>query len=153
MVFGKDQNPKVESSKRWAAPRPAPTDNRVRMLPCDSEIELRFLDKAEKLGLITEGMNRNARRRLAKRLSDSDVALKIKRIHNTEPVALSGDDDLLLTHLQREAESWRARARRDRQIALAHELLADQAEAALAELVIRLGLADSAPTSIEDDFA
>ncbi len=153
MPFRSPEEAAAAARARWAAPRPAPTDNRVRTLPCDSEIELRFLDKAEKLGLITEGMNRNARRRLAKRLSDSDVALKIKRVHKTEPTTISDDDELLLTHLQREAESWRARARRDRQVALAHELLADQAEAALAELYIRLGLTGAGSTSIEEDFA
>lgn len=125
---------------RWAAPRPAPVDKRVRTLPAGSKLEQRWMLRAEELGLVYEGMSRNAHRRLAKRLSDDDTARKLQRVHDEKPATISDDDDLLLVHYQAEAARWRARVKRDRQIAVAHEQLADKAESDLAELMFRLGL-------------
>lgn len=139
-------------ARRWAKPRPAPKDSRVRTLPSGSAVEKHWMQRAVELELVPEGMSRDKHRRVAKRLSDSDVAMKIARVHQAQPSTLSDDDALLLTHLEREASMWRARARRDRQIALAHELLADVAEAALAELVADLEHEGPAEGSIEDDF-
>lgn len=152
--------PKIQTSeearaliaRRWAKPRPAPKDLRVRTLPSGSAVEEHWMTKAIELGLVPDGMSREMHRRLAKRLSDSDVARKIARVHAAQPSAISEDDALLLAHHEREATLWRARARRDRQVALAHELLADIAEAALADLVADLELDDVAEDSIEDDF-
>ncbi|MEV8265851.1 hypothetical protein AB0P00_17070 [Microbacterium sp. NPDC077057] len=127
-------------AKRWAKPRPAPVDKRVRTLPAGSKLEERWLRKAEELGLVYEGMSRNAHRRLAKRLADDDTARKIKHVHEARPVPVSDDDELLLVHLEAEAARWRARVKRDHQIALAHELLADKAEQELADLMFKLGL-------------
>lgn len=109
--------------------------------------------RAVELGLVPDGMSRGLHRRLAKRLSDSDVARKIERVRLAQPSTVSDDDALLLAHYEREASFWRARARRDRQIALAHELLADLAEAALAELVADIDREETDGGSIEDDFA
>lgn len=139
-------------ARRWAKPRPAPKDIRVRTLPSGSAIEEHWMAKAVELGLVPEGMTREMHRRVAKRLSDSDVARKINRVHRSQPETISENDALLMAHYEREASMWRARARRDRQIALAHELLADVAEAALADLVLELGLNDGADGSIDDDF-
>lgn len=125
--------------KRWDKPRPAPVDKRVRTLPNGSKIEARYMAKAEELGLILEGHSRNARRRIAKRLADDDTARRVKRIHEAKPAAISDDDDLLLMHYAAEAARWRARVKRDRQVALAHELMADEAEGALADLMFSLG--------------
>lgn len=130
----------VAAKARWAKPRPAPVDKRVRTLPSGSKLEERWMTKAEDLGLVYDGMTRNAHRRLAKRLADDDTARKIKRVHNARPVSVSDDDDLLLAHLEAEATRWRARVKRDRQVALAHELLADKAEQELADLMFKLGL-------------
>lgn len=127
-------------AKRWAKPRPAPVDKRVRTLPAGSKLEERWMAKAEELGLVPEGMTRNAHRRLAKRLADDDTARKIKRVHEARPALVDDDDDLLLVHLEAEAARWRARVKRDRQIALAHEMLADKAEQELADLMFKLGL-------------
>ncbi|WP_372469206.1 hypothetical protein ACCO44_08120 [Microbacterium maritypicum] len=96
--------------------------------------------KAEELGLVYEGMSRNAHRRLAKRLSDDDTMRRVKRVHEPRPQTIDDDDDLLLAHLEAEAARWRARVKRDRRVALAHELLADKAESELAELMFKLGL-------------
>lgn len=127
-------------AKRWEKPRPAPVDKRVRTLPSGSKIEARWMAKADELGLVSEGMGRNAHRRLAKRLADDDTARRIKRVHEARPTTIDDDDDLLLAHLEAEAARWRARVKRDRRIALAHELLADKAESELADLMFRLGL-------------
>lgn len=127
-------------AKRWSKPRPAPVDPRVRTFPANSKIEERWMAKADDLGLVYEGMSRNAWRRLAKRLADDDTARRIKRVHEARPSNIDDDDDLLLAHLEAEATRWRARAKRDHRIALAHDLLADQAEDDLANLMFRLGL-------------
>ncbi|KJL25929.1 hypothetical protein RN51_00436 [Microbacterium oxydans] len=131
---------KALARRRWDKPRPAPIDKRVRTLPSGSKLEERWLAKAVDLGLVYEGMTRNAHRRLAKRLADDDTARKIKRVHDARPAGIADDDDLLLAHLEAEAARWRARVKRDRQIALAHELLAEKAEQELADLMWKLGL-------------
>lgn len=134
-------------AKRWAKPRPAPVDKRVRTLPAGSKLEARWMAKAVDLGRVTvdengnaTNMSRDAWRRLAKRLSDDDTARKIQRVHDARPVAVSDDDDLLLAHLEAEAARWRARVKRDEQIAAEHERLADRAEEELADLMFKLGL-------------
>lgn len=126
--------------RRWSKPRPAPVDKRVRTLPSGSKVEERYIAKAEELGLVNEGMSRNALRRLAKRLADDDTARRIRRIHEAKRPEISDDDELKLEYLRNEAARWRARAGRDHQIALAHELLADQAESELTDLLFKLGL-------------
>lgn len=127
-------------AKRWAKPRPAPVDKRVRTLPAGSKLEERWMAKAVELGLVYDGMTRNAHRRLAKRLADDDTARRIREMHEPRPTAVSDDDALLLAHLEAEAARWRARVKRDRQVALAHELLADKAEGELADLMFKLGI-------------
>lgn len=134
-------------AKRWAKPRPVPVDKRVRTLPSGSKLEERWMAKAVELGRVAidesgnaTNMSRDAWRRLAKRLADDDTARKIRRVHEAPVVAIDDDDDLLLAHLEAEARRWRARVKRDRQIALAHELLADKAEEELANLMFKLGL-------------
>lgn len=127
-------------AKRWAKPRPAPVDKRVRTLPAGSKIEERYIAKAEALGLILEEHSRNARRRIAKRLADDDTARKMRRIHEAKPATISDDDDLLIAYYTAEAARWRARVKRDRQMAVAHELMADQAESELADLLFKSGI-------------
>lgn len=134
-------------AKRWAKPRPAPVDKRVRTLPSGSKLEIRWMAKTVDLGRVTldengsaTNMSRDAWRRLAKRLADDDTARRLKRIHEPRPANVGDDDDLLLAHLEAEAARWRARVKRDRQIAAEHELLADKAEQELADLMFKWGL-------------
>lgn len=125
---------------RWDKPRTTAKDKRVRTFPAGSKIEQRWLERAYELDLIPDGMSHQMARRLAKRLADDDTVRRVKRIHEARPTTVDEDDDLLLTHLAAEASRWRARAKRDHQIALAHELLAEQAEEELANLMFKLGL-------------
>lgn len=127
-------------AKRWAKPRPAPVDKRIRTFPAGSALEEHWMSRAEELGLVPDGMSRNAHRRLAKRLADDDTARKIARVRDPHPVAIPEDDDLLLAHYEAEAARWRARVKRDREIAVEHEHLAEKAETELAELMFRLGM-------------
>lgn len=126
--------------KRWDKPRPTPIDKRTRTLPSGSPLEERWMAKAEELGLVPDGMSRNAHRRLAKRLSDDDTARRVRRMHDARPAGIDDDDDLLLAHYQAEAARWRTRAERDRRVAAEHERIADEAETALVDLMFRLGL-------------
>ncbi|MFS0794591.1 hypothetical protein [Microbacterium sp. 1P10AE] len=127
-------------AKRWAKPRPAPKDKRVRAFPAGSALEEHWMRRADELGLVPDGMSRNAHRRLAKRLSDDDTARKIARVREAHPVEIPEDDELLLAHYEAEASRWRARVKRDREIALEHERLAEEAEGRLADLMFRLGM-------------
>lgn len=140
MVFRSSDEGRAAAAARWSKPRPAPVDKRVRTLPSGSRLEERWMAKAVELGLVYDGMTRNAHRRLAKRLADDDTARRIREVHEPRPAAVSDDDALLLAHLEAEAARWRARVKRDRQIALAHEMLADKAESELADLMFKLGI-------------
>lgn len=122
--------------KRHGAPR-----NDGRTFLSGSKLEERWMTKAVELGLVPDGMSRQSWRRLAKRLADDDTARRIRRVHEARPSSVpDDDDDLLLAHYESEAARWRARAKRDRQVALAHELIAEEMESNLADFMFKLGL-------------
>lgn len=126
--------------KRWSKPRPAPRQDRrgSRTLVAGSDEE-RFWDaRARELGLSDEGMNRTAWRRLLMRLVDADTA----RLAQPSPTSERDvDGDLIITFLEGEATRLRERAKRDRQLADAHDREASEAEGRLVAEMRRRGLA------------
>jgi len=97
----------------------------------DPEVESYWLERARSLGL-DQGKGRTALRVQAKRLADASAA-EIARHYENADLATPppGDAAILVTFWTAEAIRWRARAKRDREIAAMHDDFAAEAEAEL----------------------
>lgn len=113
--------------KRWDKPRPAPVDGRRRSFPVGSDEERAMEERAREIGLQrSENETPTSWRRRLFRLAADEAA----QIAATSAAA-ADSDDLLIVHLEAEVGRLRARAKRDRQIADAHDRHAAEAETAL----------------------
>lgn len=147
--FDRVEQGRRDAEKRWAKYRAArraaglpetkAQEKRLKPRYLDPDEQAFWIDEAKRLGL-ANGLEREALRRLAKRLADDAAEEEARRMQLDGPATPPvGDDDVLVAFHEAEAGRWRARAARDRAIAARHDQYAEDAEMALANLLHKLG--------------